>query len=66
MEHSSPFIFEDAVPPDKFFDRRDEIDFFVRNLRVKRKILLCIVAPLKYGKVVLCENILIYLKKERT
>lgn len=46
----SPFIFEDAVPREKFFDRKEELDFFVRNLRVKRKMLLCIVAPLKYGK----------------
>ena len=46
----SPFVFEDAVSSDKFFDRDEEIEFFVRNLRVKRKMLLCIVAPLKYGK----------------
>ncbi len=46
----SPFIYEDAVPADRFFDRRDEINFLVENLRVKRKMLLCIVAPLKYGK----------------
>ena len=46
----SPFIFEDAVPREKFFDRRREIDFFVSELGVKRKMLICIVAPLKYGK----------------
>ncbi|MEX0568431.1 MAG: ATP-binding protein [Candidatus Njordarchaeota archaeon] len=46
----SPFIFEDAVPLDKFFNRNKEIDLLVRNLEVKRKLLLCIVAPLKYGK----------------
>lgn len=46
----SPFVFEDAVPKEKFFDRQEEIEFFVSNLRVKRKMLLCIVAPLKYGK----------------
>ncbi len=50
LSGESPFIFEDAVPRDKFFDRREEIEFFVRNLRAKRKILLSIVAPLKYGK----------------
>ena len=50
MPKVSPFIFEDAVPREKFFDRREELEFFERNIRVKRKILLCIVAPLKYGK----------------
>ena len=46
----SPFIFEDAVPREKFFDRKEEIEFFIQYLRVKRKMLLCIVAPLKYDK----------------
>ena len=46
----SPFVFEDYVPRDKFFDRDVELEFFYRNVSVKRKILLCIVAPLKYGK----------------
>lgn len=46
----SPFVFEGAVPPDKFFNRQEEIEFLVRNLRAKKKMLLCIVAPLKYGK----------------
>ncbi len=50
MVRKSPFIFEEAVPKEKFFDRREEIEFFIRNINVKRKILLCIVAPLKYGK----------------
>ena len=50
LKRISPFIFEDAVPSDKFFDRIEEIEFFESNLRVKRKMLLCIVAPLKYGK----------------
>ena len=38
------------MPREKFFDRREEIEFFIQYLRVKRKMLLCIVAPLKYGK----------------
>jgi len=46
----SPFIFEDYVPREKFFDRKSELDFFIRSVSVKRKMLLCIVAPLKYGK----------------
>jgi len=50
MNRKSPFIFEDAVPKEKFFNRKDELDFFIRNIEVKRKMLLCIVAPLKYGK----------------
>lgn len=50
MVGKSPFIFEDAVPKEKFFDRKRELDFFVSNVMVKRKMLLCIVAPLKYGK----------------
>ena len=50
MLRSSPFIFEDAVPREKFFNRREELDFFIRSVSAKRKILLCIVAPLKYGK----------------
>ena len=59
----SPFIYEDAVPLDKFFNRQEEIDFFVRNLSVKRKMLLCIVAPLKYGKSSLMRKYLEILKK---
>lgn len=43
-------MYEDAVPLEKFFDRGEEVEFFVRNVRVKRKMLLCVVAPLKYGK----------------
>ncbi len=50
LVRESPFIFEDAVPKEKFFDRKQELNFFVNNVRVKRKMLLCIVAPLKYGK----------------
>jgi len=50
LVRESPFIFEDAVPKEKFFDRKRELDFFVSNVKVKRKMLLCIVAPLKYGK----------------
>lgn len=61
----SPFVFEDAVPVDKFFDRGVEIDFFVRSLRVKRKMLLCIVAPLKYGKTSLMLKYLEILKARR-
>lgn len=59
----SPFVFEDAVPLDRFFDREKEIDFLVRNLRVKRKLLLCIVAPLKYGKSSLMRKYLDILRR---
>ena len=62
-KQESPFVFEDAVPLDKFFDRDEEIDFFVRNLSVKRKMLLCIVAPLKYGKSSLMRKYLQILKE---
>jgi len=50
MVRESPFIFEDVVPPEKFFDRREELEFFKQSISVKRKILLCIVAPPKYEK----------------
>jgi len=50
LEARSPFIYEDYVPRDKFFDRNKELDFFKRSVSLKRKMLLCIVAPLKYGK----------------
>ena len=47
----SPFIVEDAVPPEKFFNRSRELEFLRRMLDSgKRKMLICIVAPLKYGK----------------
>ena len=50
MERKSPFIYEDYVPRDKFFDRKRELDLFRKSVSLKRKMLLCIVAPLKYGK----------------
>ena len=47
-----PFLTEDAVPPDKFFNRSRELEFLGRMLDSgKRKMLVCIVASLKYGKI---------------
>lgn len=43
-------MFRDYVPREKFFNRKEELDYFRRSISVDRKILLCIVAPLKYGK----------------
>ncbi len=50
LKRQSPFIYEDFVPREKFFDRDEELEFFLGSISVKRKILLYIVAPLKYGK----------------
>ena len=62
-KRASPFIFEDAVPTEKFFNRSKEIDFLIKNLEVKKKMLLCIVAPLKYGKTSLMMKYLEILRR---
>lgn len=46
----SPFIYEDYVPKEKFFNRKRELELFRKSVSLKPKMLLCIVAPLKYGK----------------
>lgn len=47
----NPFIITRAVPPDLFFNREKEINMLKKILDSgSREVLICIVAPLKYGK----------------